>query len=158
MGAEHPRLIVVGLWRSYGDRYGWGSGLTSYEPAWIDGLTRLVQQLRGTGAQVLVLGPIPDPKSVVPVCLSGHLDDAMACSQPRSTAVNQAGIVAEIAATKAAGGQYADLTELFCATNSCPVIVGNTLVYLDWSHLTVEYCRLLAPAIGALADRALADS
>ena len=115
-----------------------------------------MQQLRGTGAHVLVLGPIPDPHSVVPICLSGHLDDATACSPPRSTAVNAAGIAAESAATQAGGGQYADLTELFCTAERCPVIVGNTLVYFDWSHLTLEYSRLLAPAIGALADRALA--
>ena len=132
------------------------TGFTSYDPAWIDSLTRLVQQLRGTGAKVLVLGPIPDPHSVVPICLSGHLDDATACSPPRSTAVNESGIAAESAATKAGGGQYADLTELFCTADRCPVIVGNTLVYLDSSHLTLEYSRLLAPVIGALADRALA--
>jgi hypothetical protein len=108
---------------------------------------------------VLVLGPIPDPQTSVPVCLSGHLDDATACSPPRSTAVNEPGIAAESAATNAAGGQYADITKLFCTTDRCPVIVGNTLVYLDWSgHLTLEYSRLLAPVMGALADRALAHS
>jgi hypothetical protein len=158
LAAEHPRLVVVSLWRWYGTRYGWPSGFTSYDSAWIDGLTRLVRQLRDIGAKVLVLGPIPDPKLVVPVCLSGHLDDATACSQPRSTAVNQAGIAAETAATEAAGGQYADLTDLFCTNDRCPVIIGNTLVYLDWSHVTVEYCRLLAPIIGALAGRALAHN
>jgi hypothetical protein len=92
----------------------------------------------------------------VPICLSGHLDDATACSPPRSTALNQPGIAVESAATKAGGGQYVDLTELFCTANRCPVIVGNTLVYVDIGHLTFEYSRLLAPAIGALADRALA--
>ena len=115
-----------------------------------------MQELRGTGAEVLVLGPIPDPQSVVPICLSGHLDDATACSPPRSTAVNEPGIAAESAATKAGGGQYADVTELFCTADRCSVIVGNTLVYFDQNHLTVEYTRLLAPVIGALADRALA--
>ena len=74
----------------------------------------------------------------------------------RSTAVNEPGIAAETAATKAGGGQYADLTELFCTADRCPVIVGNTLVYFDQSHLTAEYSQLLAPVIGALADRALA--
>ena len=131
-------------------------GFTSYDPAWIDSLTRLVQQLRSTGAQVLVLGPIPDPHSAVPICLSGHLDDATACSPPRSTAVNKSGIAAESAATKAGGGHYADLTELFCTADRCPVIIGNTLVYFDRNHLTFEYSPALAPAIGALADRALA--
>ena len=82
--------------------------------------------------------------------------DATACSPPRSTAVNEAGIAAETAATKAGGGQYTDLTELFCTAERCPVIVGNTLVYIDKNHVTFEYSRLLAPAIGALADRALA--
>ena len=57
---EHPRLVVVSMWRAYGAD-GSLTGFTSYDPAWIDSLTRLVQQLRGTGAQVLVLGPIPDP-------------------------------------------------------------------------------------------------
>jgi peptidoglycan/LPS O-acetylase OafA/YrhL len=156
--AEHPRLVVVSLWRGYGsgNGNGWLSGFTSYDPAWIDSLTRLVQQLRGTGTQVLVLGPVPGPQSSVPVCLSGHLDDATACAPSRSTAVNEPGIAAESAATKAGGGQYADLTDLFCTTDRCPVIVGNTLVYFDWEHLTLEYSRLLAPVIGALADRTLA--
>jgi peptidoglycan/LPS O-acetylase OafA/YrhL len=39
----------------------------------------------------------------------------------------------------------------------CPVIVGNTLVYQDASHLTAQYAHALAPAIGALVDRALHD-
>ena len=34
--------------------------------------------------------------------------------------------------------------------------VGNSLVYLDQNYMTLGYARLLAPAIGALADRALA--
>ncbi len=157
--AEHPRLVVLSMYRGY-DAGGEDRplGFTSYDPAWLDSLTRLVHQLRGIGAQVLVLGPIPDPRKVVPICLSGHLDDPTACSSPRSTVVNQLGIAAEITATKSAGGQYADVTNLFCTVDRCPVIVGNTLVYLDWGHLTFEYSRVLAPVIGALADRALAYS
>jgi peptidoglycan/LPS O-acetylase OafA/YrhL len=158
LGTEHPRLIVLSVMRRYGARYGLPSGFTSYDSAWNNSFFRLVRELRGTGAQVLVLGPIPDPQSYVPICLSGHLDDASACSPPRSTAVNETGITAESAATAAGGGQYADITDLFCTANRCPVIVGNTLVYLDPSHLTFEYARLLAPAIAALADRTLAHS
>ena len=153
--AEHPRLIVVSMSRE-SSAGSWQAGYTPYDAAWIDRLTRLVQQLRDTGARVLVLGPIPDPKTSVPECLSTHLDDVSACSPPRSAAVNQPGIAAESAATSASGGQYADLTELFCTANRCPVIVGNTLVYFDWNHLALEYSRQLAPVMGTLADRALA--
>jgi hypothetical protein len=149
---EHPRLVVLSMWRQYGADY----GFTPYDPAWIDSLTRLVTQLRGTGAEVLVLGPVPDPRSNVLICLSGHLDDATACASPRSEAVNEPGIAAETAAAKAGGGQYADITALFCAADRCPVIVGNTLVYRDDKHLLIEYARVLGPVMGALADRALA--
>jgi hypothetical protein len=71
--------------------------------------------------------------------------------------VDESGMAAESAATQAGGGHYADLTVLFCTADRCPVIVGNTLVYLDWNHLTSEYSRKLTPAIGALLDRALAN-
>lgn len=80
-----------------------------------------------------------------------------ACSSPRSAAVNGSGIAAESAATQAAGGRYADLSQLFCTADRCPVIVDNTLVYFDGNHMTLEYAQALAPAMGALADRALAD-
>ncbi|HEY9305636.1 MAG TPA: SGNH hydrolase domain-containing protein, partial [Mycobacterium sp.] len=150
---EHPRLIVVGS----GRRYGADFGFTSYDPAWVDSLGRLVAQLRHTGTRVLVLGPIPDPHSTVPTCLSAHLADASACSPPRAQAVNDAGIAAEKAATTASGGHYADLTPLFCTTQRCPVIVGNELVYRDDNHLTIAYAETLAPVIGAMADQALAS-
>ncbi|HZC09308.1 MAG TPA: acyltransferase family protein [Mycobacterium sp.] len=153
--AEHPRLVVVSMWRGYGTSESL-SGLRSYDSAWLDGLTRLVRDLRGTGAKVLVLGPVPDPHFVVPLCVSANLDDVTACVLRKATSVNESGIAVESAATAAGGGQYNDLTDLFCTTDLCPVIVGNTLVYMDETHATFEYSRQLAPAMGALADRALA--
>ncbi|MBB3753007.1 peptidoglycan/LPS O-acetylase OafA/YrhL [Mycolicibacterium sp. BK634] len=154
--AEHPRLVVLSTWRGYGSA-DWPSGFAAYDRAWLDSLTRIVKQLRDIGSQVLVLGPIPDPQSVVPVCLSAHLDDVTACEPKRAGAVNPAGIAAEAAAVTAGGGQYADLTDLFCTADRCPVIVDNTLVYFDWNHVTLEYSRALGPVIGAFADRALAS-
>ena len=155
--AEHPRLVVVSSWHEYGFAETL-SGLRSYDPAWLDGLTRLVRDLRGTGAKVLVLGPIPDPHFHVPLCLSGNLDDVPACVPRRAASVNESGIAAESAATTAGGGHYDDLTDLFCATDLCPPIVGNTLAYMDETHTTLEYSRQLAPVMGALADRALAQN
>ena len=155
---DRPDLVVVSMWRQYGtgtnDRQ---PGFRSYDQAWVEELARLVADLRATGAQVLVLGPIPDPGSVLPICLSGHLDDVAACTPDRATALNAAGIAAESQATRVAGGDYFDLTDLFCTVDRCPVIVGNTLVYLDRNHVTNEYARLLAPVAGLLVDRALAQ-
>jgi peptidoglycan/LPS O-acetylase OafA/YrhL len=149
---QHPRLIVVGVSRDYTA----GFGFTSYEPEWVNSLTRMVTTLRSTGAKVLVLGPIPKPLPAVPVCLSEHLDDATACVASTSEAVNEAGMLAEAAAVKAGGGEYADVTRLFCTADRCPVIVGNTLVYRDSNHMSLEYARVLGPVMSALADRTLA--
>ncbi|BBX09166.1 acyltransferase [Mycolicibacterium aichiense] len=154
--AERPRLIVLSLWHGYGTTESL-SGYRSYDAGWIDGLSRMVQRLRDTGADVLVLGPIPDPHFHVPACLSGYLDNVPACTPTRSSAVNASGITAEAAAVTASGGQYVDTTDLFCTLQRCPVIVGNTLVYLDENHMSQTYARALAPVAAALADRALAQ-
>jgi peptidoglycan/LPS O-acetylase OafA/YrhL len=150
--ADHPRLVVLSMSRRYGADF----RFAVYGRPWLDSLTRIVAQVRSTGAVVLVLGPIPDPHSTVPTCLSAHLDEATACSPPRSVAVNDVGIAAEAAATATGGGQYADLTALFCTADRCPVIVGNALVYRDDNHLTTGYAQILAPVVGALADHAFA--
>ncbi|MFC9556540.1 acyltransferase family protein [Rhodococcus sp. NPDC056960] len=149
---ERPRLVVLSMSRRYGADF----GFTVYGQAWLDSLTRLVTEIRATGAAVLVLGPIPDPKSTVPTCLSDHLDDATACSPPRQVAIDGVGVAAEAAATTAGGGRYADLTSLFCTTDRCPVVVGNDLVFRDDNHLTLEHAQALTPVVAALADLALA--
>ncbi len=154
--AERPQLVVVSMWRAYGADESL-TGFTPYDPAWTASLTRLVQQLRDIGSEVLVLGPVPSPHKSVPICLSGHLDDATACASSRSAAVNRSGVADEATATEAGGGHYVDLTDLFCAGDRCPAIVGNTLVYFDTAHLTAEYSRELAPVMDSLVARALAQ-
>lgn len=151
---ERPALIVLDMARRYGADF----GFVSYDPTWLDGLTRLVSQLRGTGARVLVLGPVPDPHTTVPTCLSAHMDDASVCAPGRSIAVNANGIAAETAAVQAGGGQYARLDQYFCSDRNCPVIVGNTLVFRDDNHITAEYAQLLTPVMSRLTESALAPN
>ena len=152
LAADRPQLVLLGMSRRYGSDF----GFTSYSRPWLDALTALVSELRETtGARVLVLGPVPDPHSVVPVCVSGELGEANACAPPRAEAINADGIAAEAAATRRGGGQYADMTDLFCATAICPVIIGSDLVFRDDNHVTTTYARRLQPVLGALAQRSL---
>lgn len=151
---QRPALIVLDMTRRYGADF----GFVSYDRVWLDGLAQLVSQLRGTGARVLVLGPVPDPHTTVPTCLSAHLDDATACTPDRSIAVNDAGIAAETAAVQAGGGQYARLDPYFCTDRRCPVIIGNTLVFRDDNHITTEYAQLLSPVVEHLTESALAPN
>ncbi len=149
-----PDLVVIDMSRRYGADF----GFTSYDEQWLDGLKRLVNGVRSTGARALVLGPVPDPHSTVPTCLSAHMDDAQACAPDRSDALDTAGIAAEKVATAEGGGLYADLDDLFCTAERCPVIVGDTLVFRDDNHITVEYARQLGPALGELVEQALAGN
>jgi peptidoglycan/LPS O-acetylase OafA/YrhL len=152
--AERPRVVVLDMSRRYGADF----GFTSYDQAWLNGLTVLVHRLHDTGAGVLVLGPVPDPHSTVPTCVSAHMDDASACSSARPEGLNEAGIAAEAVATKAGGGQYAELSDLFCTTDRCPVIVGDTLVFRDDNHVTTEYTQVLGPVLGDMVEGALSRS
>jgi len=149
---EKPQLILVDMSRRYGADF----GFTSYDQAWLDSVTRLVQRLHATGASVLVLGPVADPHSTVPTCVSAHMDDATACAPTRADGLNDAGIKGEAAATAAGGGQYSELSDYFCTADRCPVVVGNTLVYRDDNHVTTEYAQVLAPLLAELVERGVA--
>ncbi|MGZ6777457.1 MAG: acyltransferase family protein, partial [Mycobacterium sp.] len=70
LAKERAQLVVLDMSRRYGADF----GFTSYDRAWVDSLTRLVQRLRATGAKVLVLGPVADPHTTVPTCVSAHMD------------------------------------------------------------------------------------
>jgi len=157
--AERPALVVVSSARGYGNEgLGiWGQPeFNHFDDGWIGGLGRFTAQMRALGSQVLVLGPTPGASGLVPVCLSGHMNDPLACSFPVPRYASPAGIAKERAAVEGNGGQYADTTELFCTRGQCPVIVGNVMVFYDSGHLSREYSLTLAPVMGALADRALA--
>ncbi|MCU1668431.1 MAG: acyltransferase [Blastococcus sp.] len=143
--AEHPALVLLAMSRRYGADF----DFTAYDASWLAALTRSVATLRASGATVLVLGPLPDPHTWAPSCLSDHLDSAAACFPARAAAVNARGVAAETAAAHAGGGRYADLTDLFCTADRCPLIVGNVLVYRDDNHVSVEYASLLGPVIAA---------
>jgi peptidoglycan/LPS O-acetylase OafA/YrhL len=151
---QRPQLVVLDMSRRYGADF----GFASYDPAWLNSLTRLVQRLRATGAAVLVLSQVPDPHSTVPTCVSAHMDDVTACAPARADGLNDAGIRAEAAATAAGGGQYAELSDYFCTADRCPVVIGNTLVYRDDNHITTEYATVLAPLLAEMLDKQLSRS
>jgi peptidoglycan/LPS O-acetylase OafA/YrhL len=146
---ERPQMIVLDMSRRYGADF----GFTSYDRAWQASLTLVVKTLRQTGAKVLVLGPVADPHSTVPTCVSAHMDNAVECAPTRFEGVNDGGIAAEAAATATGGGQYLELSDLFCTSDRCPVVVGNTLVFRDDNHITTEYARVLAPLVTEMIER-----
>lgn len=46
------------------------------------------------------------------------------------------------------GAHMIDLTDQYCKDGTCPAVAGNVMVYLDDNHLTWDYARTMAPALG----------
>ena len=70
---------------------------------------------------------------------------------------------AEERVAEAAGATHIDTRGWFCHQGFCPAFVGNTAVYADGAHLTVEYAEQLGPVLrealrqSARGNRSAAD-
>ena len=152
LAAMHPALVILGVARHYTDIY----NFTPYSDVWLSGLGQEVSAIRATGAQVMVMGPIPKPPFDGPGCLSAHLTDASACTVPLSTGIDSAGMAAERAVVERNGGTYVNTEPWLCTASSCAVIVDNLDVYRDDNHLTQTFADFLAPVVGPWMQEALA--
>jgi len=122
----------------------------SQDDAWADAWRRSVDAVSAPGTRVYFVNDTPWQAGPVPDCLSAHLDHPAACARSRTDAVQLAGrrkLVA--AAARAEGATVIDPLPWFCTATTCPVIVGNVLVYKDQHHITTAYSRLLAPLFAA---------
>jgi peptidoglycan/LPS O-acetylase OafA/YrhL len=48
---------------------------------------------------------------------------------------------------------FLDYSSLYCGTHTCPVVVGNVLVYMDYNHLSATFTTSMAPLVGEDMDR-----
>ncbi len=155
VAAAQPDLVVVTAYSSvYGyrppadDLLGAASDLT--EDAAVDGYALLWQGWVDQGIEVAAIAAVPRTQGeVVPDCLAGHPRDYAACATPRAESLPPDPLVA---AAERSGVAVVDLTEQFCDETTCYPVVGNVIVYRDYSHLSVEYARALAPYLGTALD------
>ncbi|MDP9387904.1 MAG: acyltransferase, partial [Actinomycetota bacterium] len=151
--AERPALVVFGSARHYSADY----RFRMYGPEWLDGLRRMVAEVRATGARVAVLGPMPRFEFNVPECIADHTGDVRACVRPLEATVDAGGAAGERRAAEDAGAGYVDVHPWICTTTTCAVIVGNLLVYRDDNHVTTTYASWLAPVFGEALEAVLAS-
>jgi peptidoglycan/LPS O-acetylase OafA/YrhL len=120
------------------------------DAAWTQAWLRSVDAVRASGARVVYLNDTPWHGTIVPECLSAHLDDPQACARSRQAALlvpRRRQLVMD--AARARGARIIDPVPWFCTAMACPVVVGNVLVYKDRHHMTTVYSRLLAPLLSA---------
>jgi hypothetical protein len=74
---------------------------------------------------------------------------APAGSDTGSCAVTQqdgyAGTDDLVQAAQATGSDIVDLGAYFCRDDSCPIVIGNVIVYRDQHHITATFSKTLAP-------------
>ena len=142
ISAERPALIVTSA-AIFSERDG------DFAENWADGVSKTIGELRQTGAQVVELDDTPFPRHDIPKCLAKNLDAAEACDLDRGQSKGDpARRDSTTALAQQAGATTVDPFPWFCGPKDCPVIVGNTLVYRDNSHITANYAAQLAPLLG----------
>jgi peptidoglycan/LPS O-acetylase OafA/YrhL len=117
------------------------------EKQWSRGLADTIGRLPEQ-SRVLMLADSPDFGTSPVECLSQHVDNATACARPAALALRSPGRVATYRAAGSTRAELIDLTPYFCA-DTCPPIVGDTLVYRDSHHLTASFSSELAAPLRA---------
>jgi hypothetical protein len=149
IGKERPSLVVISDSRT-GQFWVDGAAIPAgeREDLWAAGLERSIRDIEPLADHVVVIGDTPRPGSDVPVCLSDHLDDALACATPISKAVGAKRMTTERTVTAETGATFIDPTSWLCPTSPCPAVIGKVLVYRDGHHMTTPFARALAPYLG----------
>ena len=124
--------------------------------AWNAGLASTIEAMPEATTAV-VLADTPYLETNPATCLEKDPSDLVACSTPRTVAIDTDFDAAERAAVEAAGGSYADLNDLTCPYSPCPVVFDDVLAWRNRDHLTATFVRTLAPSLGAAIVEALGD-
>ncbi|WP_369238117.1 acyltransferase family protein [Streptomyces sp. R21] len=123
---------------------------------WTAGFESTFRALGASGARVAALLDTPWPKGDPIDCAARNSMQLRACAKhlpdPARDVTRSAAVRAAASASDAA---VIDPASWVCAprTGVCPVVVGNTAVYRDDSHLSEAYAEALAPVLAPSLDR-----
>ncbi|MBO3731618.1 acyltransferase family protein [Glycomyces niveus] len=123
------------------------------DAAWADGWAESLDRLDDAADEVYYLADSANPPGDTPACLAEHTDNVTACvvdveqatTRPERRALAIETIEAETDAT------VVDPIPWMCdmENDTCPVVVGNLLVYRDANHLSPRFVAELTPQVAA---------
>lgn len=99
-----------------------------------------------TGAGIDVIGVRDNPRFVNNMASCVAKSGAEDCSFQQSD--NLAATNPAESLNRINGAHMIDLTDQLCKDGLCNAVVGNVLVYLDQNHLTWDFAKTMAPALG----------
>ena len=153
VGAERPRLVIVASSHPYPSAGSGGPAPGDDGQALAAGLDAILGRLAPLAGAVALIGDTPKFDFDPPECLAAHLDQTLACSEPRAKMVDQSWLDTELAIAKHRGAAFVDPTNWACPTDPCPSVVGRFLVYRDRHHLATPYVIALRDRLAAKLPR-----
>ena len=139
-----PDLVVM---TSIADHMDLTQGNDDPDATWARGWATTAADLRVKRTDLVFLADTPAAKTDIPECLSQHPKDIQQCAQTPAEAAGSDQRARIASAVRGAGARVVDPTPWFCDQDTCPVVVGNTLIYRYDNHITGQYARLLAPLL-----------
>jgi hypothetical protein len=149
---EHPAIIFVAGSRNYQLVSASGQPLpTNAYAGWESGMLRTLTALRGLTERVVLIGESPHFHFDPPRCLAteGRVE---ACTVPRRRLVSSAYEELEHRTTAASGAHLIPTIPWLCRADSCPLILGDYLVYRNNGHLTATITTVLAQQLSWAFD------
>ncbi|MGO2558413.1 acyltransferase family protein [Brachybacterium sp.] len=139
---EQPDLVLLAMYDNP-ELIPDGTGTPKSE-LWHDGLAATLERI--DGPQVAVLKDVPTQLRSPDKCLSKHLENTEICAVELEDAFADDLVQAEDLAIEEAGpgARRVDLTRYFCNDQTCPTVIGNTVVFRDHHHLTTTFSRQMS--------------
>jgi peptidoglycan/LPS O-acetylase OafA/YrhL len=141
----HPSAVIMAMSRAYSIVDGSSTATVDERPdLWDAGIAVSLRRLTRLTDHVVLIGDTPHSRVDPPVCLSKHLDDALACATTSALSLDTAQTTADSGLARAAGATFVDPTPWVCPSEPCPVVIGSYLVFRDSHHLTTSFSTALA--------------
>ena len=132
----------------------WAGSTFVSDPA--HGLAATWGKLEDAGLPVypIVDTPRPPQDSYARDCVEQNINNPQTCSFPEKGAFDK-GDATKAAAKLEPRVKVLDFSDQFCVDGTCPVVVGNVLIYRDKHHISDTYMSTLVPTFGQRLQQAI---
>jgi hypothetical protein len=141
LNEDPPDVVVLSNYARY-----YTTSVDDPESYWHQAMAATIQQLPSS-SEIVIVADTPLAAATPAICLSDHLGDADACAIQRTDGLDEPTRAAEVALAAEGAARAVDFTSLLCNDQTCPVVLGDVLVYRDAHHISATFSDALAPAM-----------